>query len=39
MAKPDPFTGVVTADQVKIALGEFFDCWPESIAPRYANHG
>ena len=28
---PCPFAGTVTADQVKLALGEFLDIWPESI--------
>lgn len=27
-----PYTGVVTADQVKIILGELLDIWPDSIA-------
>jgi predicted amidohydrolase len=31
--KPCPFAGVVTVDQVKLALGECLDIWPESIAP------
>ena len=29
--EPCPFVGRVTPDQVKIALGEFGDIWPESI--------
>lgn len=29
--QPCPFAGVVTADQVKIALGELLDVWPKSI--------
>jgi hypothetical protein len=29
--EPCPFAGRVTSDQVKIALGEFGDIWPESI--------
>lgn len=29
--KPCAFAGVVTADQVKIALGEIADIWPASI--------
>ena len=29
--KPCPVHGVVTADQVKIALGEAGDIWPDSI--------
>lgn len=37
--EPCPFAGVVTADQVKIALGEHLDVWPESIAPERASHG
>ncbi len=36
--EPCPFAGVVTADQVKLALGELLDIWPESIAPKCANH-
>lgn len=35
--KPCPFAGVVTADQVKLALGEYLDIWPDSIAPIYAS--
>lgn len=30
--KPCTFAGKVTADQVKIALGEHLDIWPASIA-------
>ena len=30
--KPCPFEGRVTAEQVKVALGEFLDAWPASIA-------
>ncbi len=30
--KPCPYAGVVTAEQVKIALGEELDAWPASIA-------
>jgi len=30
--KPCPFAGDITPDQVKIALGEFLDIWPASIA-------
>jgi hypothetical protein len=30
--EPCPFAGKVTADQVKIALGELLDIWPASIA-------
>ena len=37
--KPCPFAGVVTADQVKLALGELLDIWPDSIAPKCASHG
>ena len=37
--EPCPFAGKVTADQVKIALGELLDIWPESIAPKYMRHG
>lgn len=29
--EPCPFEGVVTADQIKEALGEIGDIWPESI--------
>jgi hypothetical protein len=29
--EPCPFFGVVTADQVKMALGEHGDIWPEAI--------
>ena len=29
--EPCPFAGVVTVDQVKLALGEHLDIWPESI--------
>ena len=34
--KPCPYAGVVTADQVKLALGEMLDIWPELIAPKCA---
>ena len=30
--KPCPYAGRVTADQVKIVLGELLDIWPDSIA-------
>lgn len=30
--KACPFSGKVTADQVKITLGEYGDIWPASIA-------
>ena len=30
--KPCPFAGKVTADQIKLALGEWLDIWPASIA-------
>jgi hypothetical protein len=30
--EPCPFAGKVTAEQVKIALGELLDIWPASIA-------
>ena len=30
--KPCPFAGVITPDQIKIALGEYLDIWPASIA-------
>jgi hypothetical protein len=36
---PCPFAGVVTADQVKLALGECLDIWPDTIAPRCFSHG
>ena len=29
--KPCPFTGAVTENEIKIALGEAGDIWPESI--------
>ena len=29
--EPDPFTGLATACQVKIALGVHFDIWPDRI--------
>jgi hypothetical protein len=32
--EPCPFAGVVTVDQVKIALGEWLNIWPASIAPN-----
>ncbi len=32
--KPCPFAGKVTADQIKIALGEWLDIWPEFMAPK-----
>jgi hypothetical protein len=32
--QPCPFAGVVTADQVKLALGERLNIWPASIAPN-----
>lgn len=31
--KPCPFEGRITADQIKIALGELGDVWPASILP------
>ena len=37
--QPCPVAGVVTVDQVKIALGEMLDIWPDSIAPEYAKLG
>ena len=37
--QPCPFLGVVTADQVKIALGECLDIWPDLIAPDCVSHG
>jgi hypothetical protein len=30
--KACPFAGIVTTDQVKLALGELLDIWPASIA-------
>ena len=30
--KPCPYDGVVTAEQVKVALGQLLDIWPASIA-------
>ena len=29
--EPSPFTGAVTADEIKIALGEKANVWPEKI--------
>lgn len=37
--EPCSMAGVVTADQVKLALGELLDIWPDSIAPKCSNHG
>jgi hypothetical protein len=37
--KACPLAGKVTADQVKIALGEYLDIWPESIADDETNDG
>jgi hypothetical protein len=34
-----PHAGVVTADQVKLVLGEWLDIWPDSIAPKCARQG
>jgi hypothetical protein len=31
--KPCPFAGVVTADQIKLALGLGGDIWPATILP------
>ena len=36
LSEPCRFAGVVTADQVKLALGEYLDIWPDSIAPECA---
>jgi hypothetical protein len=36
--EPCPFAGKVTADQVKIALGELLDIWPASIADDVLAH-
>jgi hypothetical protein len=30
--EPCPYAGRVTEDQVKLALGEFLDIWPDTIA-------
>lgn len=37
--EPCSVADVVTADQVKLALGELLDIWPDSIAPKCSNHG
>jgi hypothetical protein len=37
--EPCPMAGVVTADQIKLALGELLDIWSDSIAPKCSNHG
>lgn len=29
--KPSPWTGTVTEDEIKLALGEKLDIWPEGI--------
>jgi hypothetical protein len=34
----DRHTGVVTADQVKLVLGEELVVWPDPIAPKRSNH-
>lgn len=31
--EPSPWSGRIEADDVKIALGEQFDIWPERIIP------
>jgi hypothetical protein len=36
--KPCPFAGRVTADRVKIALGELLEIWPASIADDVLAH-
>jgi hypothetical protein len=35
--EPCPFFGVLTADQVKMALGEHGDIWPDSIRRHIAS--
>lgn len=35
--EPCPFAGKVTADQIKIVLGEVGDVWPGSIRPTDRN--
>jgi hypothetical protein len=37
--KPCPYAGVVTADQVKLVLGEMLDIWPDSIGSECVSHG
>lgn len=32
LRQPCPITGAITTDQIKIALGEYLDIWPDSIA-------
>ncbi|WP_375763089.1 hypothetical protein ACE10X_27230 [Bradyrhizobium sp. Pha-3] len=34
-----PFSGVVTVNEIKIALGEFGDIWPTSIWPHVMTAG
>jgi hypothetical protein len=29
--KPSPWTGTITEDEIKLALGEKLDIWPERI--------
>jgi hypothetical protein len=29
--EPSPWTGTITKDEIKLALGEHCDIWPESI--------
>lgn len=29
--EPSPWTGTITEDEIKLALGEKLDIWPESI--------
>jgi hypothetical protein len=29
--RPSPWTGSITEDEIKLALGEKLDIWPESI--------
>lgn len=37
--EPDPVSGQVEADQVKLALGEFGDIWPEGLNELVDNSG
>ena len=38
--RPDPFTGkIADADQIRIALGEAADIWPESVTRDGAVEG
>lgn len=31
LRKPSPWTGTVTEDEIKLALGEKLDIWPQAI--------